>query len=514
MVGTRLGSFRRGRLVGFVASLVLLTASGASRATPTWLHPDDLSAVGSVGHPQIALDAAGDAFAIWEHSGAVEAATRHAGGNWGAAQVISGGCGSASGSELAVNPTGMAMAVWTCSGSGNSVIQAALRPAGRAWSPAETLSVQGYDANAAQVALDPAGDATAVWKRNDGTTDRIQGDYRPVKGTWLPPVYISGGANYPQVAIDAGGNAVAVWQAFDGTAQAAQCSNAGTWSSPQVLSTGGTSWYPQVGVDSAGDAIAVWSRQDPSLVAQAATRPAGGTWGPPKNLSKPNDNAFGPQVAMAPGGAAVVVWVDAGAAFSIQASSQPAGGGWSAPRDVSDFSSHFGSYAVAIDPAGEALVDWSRQAGGVLAVEAARGRVGGTWTAPRTLSAENVDADQSDTALDAAGDGAAVWVRGGFEPVVQASGLDAAGPVVSRLKISGRRAARKRLAFSVSAIDAWSGLGDDPRWTFGDGSHKDGARVTHVYRRPGSYTVRLRLVDGSGNVSTVSRRLKIGRARN
>jgi len=516
MVARRFCGGSEAKLLVSSLAVALLLLSGAASAAPTWLASVDLSPVGNGGNPDVALDAAGDAVAIWEQSDGVEAATRRAGGEWSAARIVSAGCsGSVSAARLATNAAGTAAAIWQCDVGGPSTIQAAIRPAGHSWSPALNLSAPGAAAGAPQVALDAGGDAAAVWKRNDGTTDRIQASYRRADGAWTPPGYISTGfGNYPQVAIDSSGDAVAVWQTDDGRVEASQSSSTGAWGAPKTLSNGGTSWYPRVALDSAGDAIAVWSRQTPGLVAEAAIRPAGGSWGRPENLSSPSDDAFGPQVAVGRGGAAVVIWADAGAAFSIQASTRPARGAWSAPQKVSADSSHVGTYSLSMNPAGSALVGWSRQVGDVDAVEAARRPVAGRWGAPAALSPAHVNADSVAVALDAAGDGAAVWQRTDLDgSVVQAAGLDAAGPRVTRLKITGRRAARTRLTFSVSAIDSWSNV-DDARWTFGDGTRAFGLHVKHGYRRPGSYTVRLLLVDASGNKSSISRRLTIGRARN
>jgi PKD domain-containing protein len=512
MQKARFGGGHRAWLAGLVVFLVVLAIPGTSRAVPTWVPPQSLSAAGGAS-PQVAFDDAGDAFAIWERSGAVEAAIRPAGRDWTAARVISATCpGPTQDARLAVNAAGAAVATWQCNPPTGAVIQAAVRPSARGWEPAENLPAQGFDNSAAGVALDAAGDAVAVWLSNDGTINRIQASYRPANGAWQPSEFISNGvSSFPEVAMGGGGDAVAVWMSGDGTIEAASRPSGGAWASQQALSVA-NSWYPYVGVDAAGDAVAVW--EDPGFVAQAAIRPAGGSWGQPENLSNPNDLAFGPKVVVAPGGAAVVVWNNAGGGYAITATSRPAGGTWSAPQAVSAYGPHFWSYALAIDRAGDALVAWSRQIGEVDAVEAARRAAGGAWSAPERFTPTTVNGETPDVALDAAGDGAAVWQSTNLDGAfVQASGLDAAGPVVRRLSIGGHRRARARVTFSVSAFDVWSDLGGPPRWTFGDGIVRYGLRVAHTYRRPGSYKVRLQLVDGFGNKTLVTRRLKIGRAR-
>ena len=86
---------------------------------------------------------------------------------------------------------------------------------------------------------------------------------------------------------------------------------------------------PQVASDAAGDAVAVWwgDKGDGTAVVQAASRPAGGAWQPPVNLSAPMNVGCCPEeprVAMDTAGDAVAVW-DNG---TVQAASRPGGGAW------------------------------------------------------------------------------------------------------------------------------------------------------------------------------------------
>ena len=97
-------------------------------------------------------------------------------------------------------------------------------------------------------------------------------------------------AEAPQVAIDAAGGAVAVWARFDGFDSIIQSSSrppGGSWSRPVDLSAPGQdAEEPQVGVDAAGNAIAIWSRSNGlHTIVQAATRTAGGGWAPATDLS-------------------------------------------------------------------------------------------------------------------------------------------------------------------------------------------------------------------------------------
>jgi hypothetical protein len=126
----------------------------------------------------------------------------------------------------------------------------------------------------------------------------------------------------PQVAMDASGEAIAVWSRFcpstaQGcvwTEQAASHPAGGAWTRPVTLAMVGhdnnRTHRPQLAVDAHGDALAVWPRFNRAghQAIEAVSRPAGGTWTRPVNLSPAGQHAQDPQVAMAMDGRAIVVW--------------------------------------------------------------------------------------------------------------------------------------------------------------------------------------------------------------
>ncbi len=52
------------------------------------------------------------------------------------------------------------------------------------------------------------------------------------------------------------------------------------------------------------------------------------------------------------------------------------------------------------------------------------------------------------------------------------------------------------------AISSWS-------WTFGDGAAANGSQVSHTYRLPGTYTVRLTTADNQGTTASLSRSIRV-----
>jgi hypothetical protein len=231
----------------------------------------------------VAVDASGDAVAVWERfdgsDDIVQAASRPSGGGWESPDDLSAEGQNAEAPQVAVNPAGEAIAVWARFDGSDDIIQSATRPPGGAWAFSGNLSAEGQSAESPQVAIDPAGDAAAVWAReNGGLTSIVQGTDRAAGGTWQTPVPLTAtglvAAEEPQVAVDPAGNVIAVWSISDGSPNIVQSASkpvGGPWQPRTTLSViGHNSTEPQVALDPAGDGVAVWARDNgANRIAQA-----------------------------------------------------------------------------------------------------------------------------------------------------------------------------------------------------------------------------------------------------
>jgi len=519
---TRVGiSLRRPLLLTLAALSALLVAAllpGTALAAPTWLAPSNLSAPGHSGEdPQLGIDQAGDTVAVWVRfdgsNEIVQAADRPAGGSWAAAVNLSAAGEDAEDPRLAVDPAGDAVAVWRRYDGSNVVIEAAVRTAGGSWGAPVRLSAGGENADEPSVGLDRAGNAVAVWRRYDGFDDIVQAATRAAGGAWQAPIDLSDAgqnAYEPQIAVDEGGDAVAVWARSDGSHTIIQAANRpvnGSWGTSVDLSAAGeNAAEPQVAVDAAGDAIAVWQRfNGADNVVQAAARPAGGIWQSPVDLSESAEDASYPEVAVTPGGDAVAVWeVFDGSDYLIQAATQAAGGTWQGPVDLSAPGNDAEEPQVGVDPAGDAVAAWVRYDGTDDIVQAATRAAGGTWQPGVNLSAPGENGEEPQVAVDQEGDAAAAWSRSdGSDAIVQVSGYDAAGPQLRSLSIPKTGTVGAPLSFSVAPLDVWSALGATT-WSFGDGATATGTTVSHTFAAPGTYTVKVTGADALGNLSTAT----------
>jgi len=365
-----------------IAGLTVAAWAPAATAAGVWRGPVTLSAAGDalLGSPQVAMDRAGNATAVWPaigrrspYTSVAQAATRPAGGSFSPPVNLS--TGPADYADVAMNPAGDTVAIWLGIGLGP---QAAIRPVGGGFSPPTDLAV-GDEGESIALAIDQAGGAIVVFG-GEFTDHGVQAVLRSAGGGFSKPVNLSRqGALSPQVAIDQAGGAIVVWEREIGkysVVQAAMRPAGGSFSKPVNLSArrqnaGGA----QVAINQAGDAIVVWNREigKHSSVVQAVLRPAGGSFSKAVNLSRVSKKKDVlpplPEVAINPSGDAVVGWVrhiTKSGIWRVQAAMRPAGGDFSKPVNLSPAFRETAFTAtpdVAISPSGSAIVVWDRDIG-------------------------------------------------------------------------------------------------------------------------------------------------------
>ena len=395
MRGRRIGLGGTVALSVAALCLGLLAFAAPALAAPGWLAPGNLSDAGqNASAPQVAMDPTGEAVAVWIRSNGtntiVQAAGKPTGSeSWSTPDNLSAAGQNATVPQVAIDSSGNAIAIWLRSNGTNAIVQAATRPAGGSWSTPEDLSAAGQNASTPQVAIDPAGDVIAVWSRSNGTNTIVQAASRPAGGSWSSPTdlsEVSQNAAQPQVAVNQSGDVVAVWERSNGAntiIQAASRPTGGSWSAPVNLSEAGQNANaPQVAIDPAGDAVAVWNRASgANTIIQASSALAGGSWSTPIDVSEAGPSTGASRVALDSNGDAVAVWRRSnGANTIIQAASRPTGGSWSAPVNLSEAGQNANQPRVAIDPDGDAVAIWSRALS--MPVQAAR-LAAGSWSTPQ-----------------------------------------------------------------------------------------------------------------------------------
>src|SRR5262249_23042211 len=143
------------------------TDAAARIAGGPWGAPVQLSETGQEIHePSVAMDAAGEAIAIWQrYSGSyfiAQAATMTPGGAWGEEVSLSEGDQNAYEPRLAIDAVGEAIAIWEHPSAGSAVVEGATRSPGSGWGEPVRLTTNQY-AEVARLAMSPAGLAVLVW---------------------------------------------------------------------------------------------------------------------------------------------------------------------------------------------------------------------------------------------------------------------------------------------------------------------------------------------------------------
>jgi hypothetical protein len=324
--------------------------------------------------PQVAIAETGESIAVWEKpagdgSWRVQAAVRPASGSFSAPVDLSVAGEDGFDPQVAMDRAGAAVAVWQSDNNRGVVVQAAARPAGGSFSAPVDVSTEGRAFNP-QVAIDEAGAAVAVWEIESDRGVVVQAAVRPAGGSFSAPVDVAvAGPNLfaaPQVAINRAGDAVAVWADSSGgnsIVRAAVRPAGGSFSAPVSVSEPGESALePQVALDQAGDAVVVWRGLSATRwIVRAAVRAAGGAFSAPVDVSPTDQDSQGPQVAMDQAGDAVVAWENVGGANRIvQAAVHSAAGAFSPPADLSAADVSAFSPRVAMDQEGDAVAVFAR----------------------------------------------------------------------------------------------------------------------------------------------------------
>ena len=125
--------------------------------------------------PQVAVDASGNAVAVWSQLGATARSSISAsrfvpGSGWGAATLLETDDGEAWNPQVAVDASGNAIAVWNQSDGTRFDVWANRYIPGAGWGTANLLETDNAGhAGSPQVAVSPAGQAVAVWHQSNGS---------------------------------------------------------------------------------------------------------------------------------------------------------------------------------------------------------------------------------------------------------------------------------------------------------------------------------------------------------
>ena len=363
-------------------------------ATNTWGIAELIeTGAGDAWDPQIAMDANGNALAVWYQDGDATDAVRYdivanrytAGSGWGTATLIeTDDAASAMNPQIAIDANGNGLAVWLQGDGTASHIRSNRYTAGTGWGTAVLIETATPGASATpQIAFDINNNALAVWSRYDGTGTIMANRYTAGSG-WGSAGVIGGAGGNPRIAIDAGGNALAVWSQSGSIWSIRYTAGSGWGTAALIEWTGGDAGDPQIVFDASGNALAVWQQDSgfsTNMRIWSNRYTVGSGWGGFPAIIQTDisggatANAVTPRIAIDADGNALAVWVQPDGASDntpdVWVNRYTAGSGWGTTANLGQVrintpgaaGQSAGMPQIAIDGSGNALVVWTQSDG-------------------------------------------------------------------------------------------------------------------------------------------------------
>lgn len=411
--------------VGTGPKLTFTTRDGAWSATATRLS----AGTADVEQPDIAVDARGNAIAVWHQQDGVMrniwAARYERGTGWSAPFTIEQNAALADGPRVAMDAEGNAIAVWIQQYVGAPSLWASrFTPAGGWEAPELVELMDGSAAVLPRIAMNAAGHAVVAWYQQEAVANIYVNRYVPGSGwqgvqsieTYPLPGY------QPYVAVTPDGTAVVAWRQRNAAnlsdLAASSAAPGGTWSTPVLLESAvGNVETVDLAAAADGSVVAAWAQADGQFQCWSSVFRPGTGWSAGERLDSGALPCLFPRVATDGVGGVHFTWEqDAGGTVSIWTRSALRGT-WSAAESLTT-----GTEAlfpvIAADAVGNALLVWMQDLGnGNYPAYASRRVAGGTWSTPRRLE-PGTDTSVSfppAIAMDASGSGIAFWPQ--WDPV-------------------------------------------------------------------------------------------------
>ena len=402
----------------------VLCALPAAANAASWQPPRELTGARSAPvstAATAAVDARGTKLVLWHSERGVEAAAAAARRGFGEPAPIPGSRQSMGDltPQLAFDARGAAVALWSYFephpqfvDGGYKVefefgLRAALRPPGKSFERAETLTDDLETNPNSDLAIDAAGTAVAVWSDDRGlhAMARPRGAKRFQRAEVLSVTEAD-----PQVGTSSR-TAVATWSGRRGgntLVRVAVARHGETFGDPGTLKLRGLGGArPAIAVDSRARITAAWARRGR---VHAATCNPDGSCGETRLLSAPGEDARDPRVAVGADGTAVIAWRnDEGVATALRPPRRHFRKGTTV-GELAD-GERLGELALTVGARGDAAAVWTVRGRDRQSVKAALRAAGRRFGRARTISADVEKAawNAPEVAVGPKGDVLAVW---------------------------------------------------------------------------------------------------------
>jgi len=392
----------------------------------------DTSNMNSASSPKIAVDPAGDAITVWsQYDGSMSSiwASQYANTLWGVPEQVGLGFWP----QVAADAAGNAVAVWQQSNltEGSSSILTSHFTQGVGWSAARVIEgFAGWSQDVIEVfmpkvAMNPAGDAFAIWDRmSNGGGFQVMA-IRSVGGlNWDVPVavgrLVESRSPAPDVAIDSLGNAIVVWDRCTASdlpvapplIWTSRYTVGVGWDSEQAIDLGaGFAWGPQAAIDSAGNAVVIWQQSyGPRHNLWSNTYAVGEGWGSATLVERAAGGISDPQITAYGNGNAIAVWSQGdGTRESVWSNVYVEGMGWRGATPIDASLNDEFAPQVGVDSRGNAMAVWQQWDGVRYGVWSSQYDIVIGWSSPAEVDAGSENAFLPQIAVDRFGNAIAVW---------------------------------------------------------------------------------------------------------
>ncbi len=368
---------------------------------------------------RLATDPSGNIAAIWMQDG-LRANSYTPGSGWGTSQSISTGTPYF---NLAIDAIGNVTFVYLQSDGTRDNLWAMRYTSGSGWGTAQLIetnnagSVNMYY----KIATDDTGNATVVWSQSDGTRDNLWAN-RFSAGSWGTAqlietdnagsvIYSNFINSYTNLAIDTAGNVTAVWAQSDGTRDNiwANRFSAGSWGTAQLIETdnSGRAIKPEIVCDIIGNVTAIWAQYDGTRDNLWANRFSAGSWGTAQMIETDN-SAVGDsgKLVVDTSGIVTAVWLQSGLRTN-----RCTAGIWGIAQPIDTNTSINTDFSLGNNSIGNITAVWTQTISGSTNLCANSYIPGSGWGSPFYFDNSTYGFIRLKVAIDSAGYATAVWTE-------------------------------------------------------------------------------------------------------
>ena len=383
--------------------------------------------------PVVASSNEGEAVTVWqEHSDSdvdLWASTYLPGGGWGAPAPIENNMGDATNAQVAIDADGNAIAVWQQLEADVSHVWANRFIPGIGWQGAHLLETDTeYDASRPRIAVAGNGDFFVVWEQlDDGGFSSVWTDRYASGGGWAGPELLetSDGTDAidVRIAADGAGNAVAVWAqdvigVFNVNVLANRYVPGNGWTGvvPVDTTDDDVALQPQIAISAGGAGMVTYLQimgGEPTVWARPYL--GGGNWGTAEQIQSEFGPTFETDVAVNEAGVAFALWDQFdNDGRDIWVNYYLPGSGWQSAEQLNIPEGESHTPRIAVDESGNAMAAWS-QLLSLSVIGTGRFVAGVGWSDFAFIDVEDGgDAVLGDLATDHYGNMLVVWAEDGL----------------------------------------------------------------------------------------------------